>query len=176
MLASCHEAQHCPSTSLTHRACPGVQSFLDLDRATLNIISENARYNAACTKEPAQRTRDDLQMLQQRTAHLSHISSLSAEVQYELCRVMRYSKVNENAILVRKGNPASCLYVLISGSAATYPPREIEAGTDRPVPSNRRHPAPPLLSGLHGWMPNAAGTPPSRAASSRCSISKRPAY
>ena len=45
------------------------KSFLDLDRATLNIISENARYNAACTKEPGQRTRDDLQILQQRTAH-----------------------------------------------------------------------------------------------------------
>ena len=33
------------------------KDFLDLDRATLNIISENARYNAACTKEPHQRSR-----------------------------------------------------------------------------------------------------------------------
>lgn len=96
------------------------KSFLDLDRATLNIISENARYNAACTKEPNQRTRDDLQILQQRTAHLSHIAALSNDVHLELCRVMRYRKVGENAILVRKGMPALCLYVIISGSAATY--------------------------------------------------------
>ena len=96
------------------------KSFLDLDKATLNIISENARYNAACTKEPSQRTRDDLQILQQRTAHLSHLSSLSTDVHLELCRVMRYRKVNENAILVRKGMPAQCLYVLISGAASTY--------------------------------------------------------
>jgi len=96
------------------------KSFLDLDRSTLNIIAENARYNAACTKEPGQRTRDDLQILQQRTAHLSHLAALSTDVHIELCRVMRYRKVNEGTMLVRKGLPASCLYVLISGSASTY--------------------------------------------------------
>ena len=96
------------------------KSFLDLDRATLNIISENARYNAACTKEPGQRTRDDLQILRQRTAHLSHMSSLSTEVHLELCRVMRYRKVNEHTLLARKGMPASCLIVIISGSAASH--------------------------------------------------------
>lgn len=96
------------------------KSFLDFDRSTLNIISENARYNAACTKEPVQRTRGDLQILQQRTSHLSHLSSLSTDVHLELCRVMRYRKINENAMLVRKGMPASCLYVLISGRAAAY--------------------------------------------------------
>ena len=96
------------------------KSFLDLDRATLTIISENARYNAACTKEPHQRTRDDLQILQQRTSHLSHLSSLSSDVQLELCRVMRYRKVNEASMLVRKGMPAQCLYVLISGTCNTY--------------------------------------------------------
>ena len=72
------------------------RDFLDLDKATLNIIQENARYNAACTKEPSQRTRDDLQILQQRTAHLSHLSSLSTEVHMELCRVMRYRKVRSH--------------------------------------------------------------------------------
>jgi CRP-like cAMP-binding protein len=96
------------------------KSFLDLDKATLNIIAENARYNAACTKEPTQRTRDDLQILQQRTEHLSHLSSLSSDVHLELCRVMRYRKVNENSILVRKGMPAQCLYVLISGTAGIF--------------------------------------------------------
>ena len=96
------------------------KSFLDLDRATLNIISENARYNAACTKEPNQRTRTDLQILQERTAHLAMISALSADVHLELCRVMRYRKVSENSILVRKGMPALCLYVIISGSANTH--------------------------------------------------------
>jgi len=96
------------------------KSFLDLDRATLHIISENARYNAACTKEPHQRTRDDLQILQQRTSHLSHLSSLSSEVHLELCRVMRYRKVNEQSMLVRKGQVASCLYVIISGKCNTY--------------------------------------------------------
>lgn len=96
------------------------KSFLDLDRATLNIISENARYNAACTKEPSQRTRDDLQILQSRTAHLSHISALSSEVHAEICRVMRFRQINEGAILVRKGHAAKCLMIIISGSVATH--------------------------------------------------------
>jgi len=96
------------------------KSFLDLDRATLHIISENARYNAACTKEPHQRTRDDLQILQQRTSHLSHLSSLSTDVHLELCRVMRYRKVNEGSMLVRKGSTATCLYVIISGKCNTF--------------------------------------------------------
>ena len=60
------------------------KSFLDLDRSTLSVISENARYNAACTKDPGQRQRDDLQILQQRTAHLSHLASLPTEVHWEL--------------------------------------------------------------------------------------------
>ena len=96
------------------------KSFRDLDKATISIISENARYNAACTKEPATRTRDDLTILQQRTAHLSHLASLSNEVHLELCKVMRYRNVKANTILVRKGHPARSLYVLISGSAHTY--------------------------------------------------------
>ena len=33
---------------------------------------------------------------------------------------MRYRKVSENAILVRKGMPAECLYVLISGSVSIH--------------------------------------------------------
>lgn len=96
------------------------KSFLDLDKATLNVIAENARYNAACTKEPNMRTRDDLQILQQRTSHLSHLSALSSDVHLELCRVMRYRKVTENTLLVRKGMAARCLYVLISGTAGVY--------------------------------------------------------
>ena len=82
---------------------------------TLHLISENARYNAACTKEPHQRTREDLQILQQRTSHLHHLSSLTSDTHLELCRVMRYRKVNESSMLVRKGIAASCLYVIISG-------------------------------------------------------------
>jgi len=96
------------------------KSFLQLDPATLNIISENARYNAACTKEPGQRERADLHILQQRTAHLSELSSLSSEVHLELCRVMRYRQINGNTILVRKGHAATCLMIIISGSVATH--------------------------------------------------------
>jgi len=96
------------------------RTFLDLDRSTLNLIAENARYNAACTKEPGQRGRDDLQILQQRTAHLSHLSALSSDVHIELCRVMRYRKVNEATMLVRKGMPASCLYILMAGAASLF--------------------------------------------------------
>ena len=96
------------------------KSFLDLDRATLNIIGENARYNAACTREPSQRTRDDLQILKERTAHLSHLSSLSPEVHMELCRVMRYRKVDARTILVRAGMPATCLSITIAGVVHTY--------------------------------------------------------
>ena len=94
----------CPSSVRTCEHCDILvldkKSFRDLDKSTINIISENARYNAACTKEPSQRTRDDLQILQQRTAHLSHLSKLSFEVHMELCRVMRYRKVNERSMLV----------------------------------------------------------------------------
>lgn len=61
-----------------------------------------------------------MQILQQRTAHLSHLAALSTDVHIELCRVMRYRKVNEGTMLVRKGMPASCLYVLISGGANTF--------------------------------------------------------
>lgn len=96
------------------------KSFLDLDKTTLNIISENARYNAACTKEPEQRGNDDLHILQSRTSHMTFLSALSSDVHRELCRVMRYRKVSENAILVRKGMPAECLYVLISGSVSIH--------------------------------------------------------
>ena len=49
----------------------GKKAFWDLDRSTINMISENARYNAACTKgKPAHQV--DLQILQQHAAHLSH--------------------------------------------------------------------------------------------------------
>ena len=96
------------------------KSFLELDRQTLNSIAENARYNAACTKEPSQRGREDLQILQQRTMHLSHMSKLSTEVQTELCRVMRYRKVNEGVILVRRHSKATCFYIIISGTINTY--------------------------------------------------------
>lgn len=96
------------------------KDFLDLDRGTLHLISENARYNAACTKEPHQRTREDLQILQQRTSHLHHLSSLTSHTHLELCRVMRYRKVNESSMLVRKGIAASCLYVIISGKCNTF--------------------------------------------------------
>jgi len=95
-------------------------TFLDLDRSTLNVIAENARYNTACTKEPGERSREDLQILQQRTAHLSFLAALSSDVHIELCRVMRYRKVNQGTMLVRKGMPASCLYVLMAGAAGLY--------------------------------------------------------
>ena len=96
------------------------KTFLDLDQATLNIIAENARYNAACTKEPSERTSEDLGILRQRIGTLPNISQLSQEVQLELCRVMSYRSVNENSLLVRKNDPADCLYVIISGSASAY--------------------------------------------------------
>jgi len=106
-------------------------SFLDLDRSTLNIIAENARYNAACTKEPSKRTREDLQILQTRTAHLSHLAALPTDIHLELCRVMRYQKISEHTFLVRKGAPATCLYVLISGACSTYTAEPTEKGSKR---------------------------------------------
>ena len=96
-------------------------TFLNLDQATLNIISENARYNAACTKEPSERTHEDLQMLRQRLSTFQNLSNLSQEVQLELCKVMYYRSVNENTLIVRKNTPAECLYILVTGTCASIP-------------------------------------------------------
>ena len=96
------------------------QSFYNLDKATLTIIYENARYNAACAKKASDRTREDLRVLQHRTSVLTHFSTLDEEVHLELCRVMTYRKVTENTILVRKGMTVNNLLVVISGSVACF--------------------------------------------------------
>ena len=113
-MATVRTGEHCEILMLDKK------SFLDLDSATINIISENARYNAACTKEPGQRTRDDLQTLQQRTDNMSHLASLPPDVHLELCRVMRYRNIKGGSILVRKGHPAASLLIVISGAVKTY--------------------------------------------------------
>ena len=87
---------------------------------TLQMIEENASYNAACTKLPTARSRADVDLLQKRTAHLRQLVKLPTEVHRELCRVMVYRKVNEGHVLARKGVPASCFQVLMSGSASVY--------------------------------------------------------
>ena len=62
--------------------------------------------------------RQNLPVLRQ--TKTSEATRATPEAHRELCRVMRYRKVNEKSMLVRKGMPASCLYVLISGKANTY--------------------------------------------------------
>jgi CRP-like cAMP-binding protein len=93
-------------------------SFRELDKETLTLIAEDARYSAACTRPPTQRTPNDLRTLQQRTQSLARRFSHDAHL--ELCRVMRYRKCASGEMIVRKGTPATCLHVLISGSAHTY--------------------------------------------------------
>ena len=90
------------------------RTFFELDRATLNIISENARYNAACTKAPGQRTRSDLQILQQRTAHLGAMSSFSSDIfapdSPPVKALMKMaSDVNLNALKVMGCAPLQCI-------------------------------------------------------------------
>jgi CRP-like cAMP-binding protein len=43
-----------------------------------------------------------------------------ADAQRELCRVMRYRRVTEGEVLVRKGARATCVYILIYGVVHTY--------------------------------------------------------
>jgi len=96
------------------------KAFLDLDKATLNIIREQARYNAACAKTPAERTKEDLRTLQQRTSVLNYFANLGEDTHLELCRVMNYRKLQGGTILVRKGMPVQHLNVIISGQIATF--------------------------------------------------------
>lgn len=96
------------------------QSFLQLDKATLTNIYEDARYSAACAKKASDRTREDLRVLQQQTAALTLFSNLEEALHLELCRVMKYRKVGEGVILVRKGMPVDHLLVIISGSVACF--------------------------------------------------------
>jgi len=92
------------------------KSFLDLDQSTLQIIKENAQYNSACTKQPSDRSKADIDILQQRTAHLTHLARMQPEVHRELCRVMKYRKVLEDTVLCKRGADATCFYVIINGS------------------------------------------------------------
>ena len=67
------------------------KSFRELDSETLALISENAKYNKACTREPSARTADDLRILQARTQLLS--VRFGHEAHLHLCGVMRFRKV-----------------------------------------------------------------------------------
>jgi CRP-like cAMP-binding protein len=91
------------------------KSFRELDSATLYLIAENTRYSAACNKEPKHRTDADMELLSMRTAHLQQ--HFTRAVHTELCRWMRYRKLGPGEVLVSEGSAASCLYVIISGSA-----------------------------------------------------------
>ena len=82
---------------------------------------EHARYNAACAKEPSARTKADIDLLQQRTAHLRRLGSEMDPINHrELCRVMRHRRVEAKHMLVRKGMPAEGFFILLSGSCAAY--------------------------------------------------------
>jgi len=95
-------------------------SFNDLDPDTISIIGEAARYRAACTKNPDERTNDDLMVLMNRTAHLHLLAGRGERVHYELCRNMVYTQLGADTLLVAKGQRVHSVNVLLSGSANAY--------------------------------------------------------
>lgn len=94
------------------------EAFFHMDEATLNIILSNANFKDACTKAPDKRAKADVDILHQRTAHLAFFNRkhISHELQRELCRVMVYRKVDAGKTLMRRGDNATCFYVVMSGS------------------------------------------------------------
>ncbi|KAL1499877.1 hypothetical protein AB1Y20_012560 [Prymnesium parvum] len=113
-LATVRTRDHCELLFLDKK------TFLDLDKHTLRIISDNARYNAACTKEPEQRSEGDIEILRERTANLTRLMSLPSIVKDELCRVMFYQKLTERMFVARKHEPVHLLRIIISGTCSAY--------------------------------------------------------
>jgi CRP-like cAMP-binding protein len=106
------------------------KSFRELDRKTLHLIADTARYNTACTRDPGKRTAADLMVLQSRTSSLSQRFQHAAHL--ELCKVMVYRKMGEGEMIVRRGATAGKLYVLISGIVQSYntDPAHLDTVTD----------------------------------------------
>ena len=113
------------------------RAFLSLSEHTLHSIRETAKYNSACTKEPHQRTEEDLERLVQRTAHLEYCRQLPLVAHRELCRFMRYQRVAADTVLFECDSPADRLYVLLEGECTIA-----RKDQGQPVPSPvrpRRH-------------------------------------
>lgn len=106
-------------------------AFFNFDVSTLHIIRDQARFNAAVSRGPDERTEDDLLVLQQRTAMVTHFAGIDVSVHRELCRVAKYRKVTEGVVIVRKGQNASIYYIIISGEVGAYKTDPREVGKQR---------------------------------------------
>ena len=96
------------------------KTFYDLDDSTIDIIRELSNYNKACTKAPEARTSFDVDALFKRLSFLVQKMSITPELLRELCRGMKYRKLNKGHTLVHKGVCASEFYVILSGTASAF--------------------------------------------------------
>mmetsp|Transcript_28197 Transcript_28197/g.68475 ORF Transcript_28197/g.68475 Transcript_28197/m.68475 type:complete len:1165 (-) Transcript_28197:240-3734(-) len=94
------------------------KALFDLDRSTIQTMKEIAMYNKACTKDPASRTEEDIEILAKRSGYLLEKMSISPELLRKLLHVMKYRSIDKGKPIVTKGAPAQCL-VLLTGSAST---------------------------------------------------------
>ena len=102
------------------------------NRGTLQYIKDNSAYNAACARPASERTREDIMILQKRTAHLQLLAELPPQVHYELCRAMKYRKVAKGVVLVRRRHRANRMMLIMSGTAHAFssdPPDDFDATT-----------------------------------------------
>ena len=94
------------------------EKFLELDASTLQTLRLTAQYRIARTKDARLRTDDDLDLLQQRTAHLEYCKALPSHVHRELCRVMQFREEKAETVLYEKGAAVEALLLVMDGRAA----------------------------------------------------------
>ena len=94
------------------------EKFLELDPSSLQALRLTAQYHRARTKDSRLRTDDDLDLLQQRTAHLEYCKALPSHVHRELCRVMHYREKKAETVLYEKGAAVEALLLVMDGQAA----------------------------------------------------------